>query len=116
MLFLLSLLSLSLASPSAPRDAGWSFEVVGQSGILALESMVISPTHVLFFDRAANDPLTINGHPAWGALWNLETSTSSPLNLLTDTFCASGVFLSNGTMVRVSSQQLEIRLSKMKLG
>lgn len=61
--------------------------------------MIVSPTLAIFFDRPSNDPLTINGHPAWGALWNLETNTATALNVLTDTFCASGSFLSNGTMV-----------------
>ncbi|KDR72992.1 hypothetical protein GALMADRAFT_158624 [Galerina marginata CBS 339.88] len=41
----------------------------------------------------------IDGHSAWGALWNLKTNTASPLRLVTDTFCATGGFLSNGTMV-----------------
>src|ERR1700761_1171373 len=100
---MLSLLTLVLAVPalSAPPAAPqWNFVKNGTSGILALESMIVSPTLAIFFDRAMNDPLMINGHPAWGALWNLETNTATPLDLLTDTFCASGSFLSNGTMVR----------------
>ncbi|KAF8965862.1 hypothetical protein BDZ97DRAFT_1810048 [Flammula alnicola] len=32
----------------------------------------------------------INNTPAWGALWNLETSTASPLRVISDTLCASG--------------------------
>ena len=91
------LTALSRAAPSAP---GWSFNLKkATSGIVALESIVVSPTLVVFFDRASNDPLQINNHSAWGALWNLETDTVTPLDLLTNSFCASGALLSNGTMV-----------------
>ena len=93
------LAALSRAATNAP---GWSFNLKKEtSGIVALESIVVSPNLVLFFDRASDDPLQINGHSAWGALWNLETSTVQPLDALTNTFCASGALLSNGTMVGV---------------
>lgn len=88
--------------PSAVLAAGesWHFVQNGTTGIIALESIIVSDTLAVIFDRATNDPLEIDGHPAWGALYNLETNTASPLNPVTDSFCASGGFLSNGTMVR----------------
>ena len=88
-----------LAAAASAAAAGWEFVEVGQSGVIALEVIIVSPTLAIFFDRATNDPLMIDGHAAWGALWNLETNKASALNLVTDTFCASGAFLSNGTMV-----------------
>ncbi|KAI0677743.1 glyoxal oxidase precursor [Trametes maxima] len=91
--------SLAAAAPAAP---GWRFDLKEvRSGIVALEAIVVSPTLVVFFDRASDDPLQINGHSAWGALWNLETSTVQPLDVLTNSFCASGALLSNGTMASV---------------
>ena len=64
--------------------------------------MIVSPTLAITFDRVNNGtPLKVDGHDAWGALWNLETNTATPLNIISDTFCASGGFLSNGTMVRI---------------
>ena len=93
------LASLATAAPSVP---GWKFNLMKEtSGIVALESIVVSPTLVVFFDRASNDPLQVNNHSAWGALWNLETSTVQPLNVLTNSFCASGALISNGSMVRL---------------
>lgn len=77
----------------------WNFVQNGTTGIVALEAIVVSPTLAVLFDRAQNDPLQINGHGAWGALWNFETNTATPLDLLSDSFCASGGILSNGTMV-----------------
>ncbi|KAI0774648.1 glyoxal oxidase N-terminus-domain-containing protein [Trametes elegans] len=91
--------TLAAAAPSTP---GWRFDLKQErSGIVALESIVVSPTLVVFFDRASDDPLQINNHSAWGALWNLETSTVRPVNVLTNSFCASGALLSNGTMASV---------------
>ncbi|KAJ7230655.1 glyoxal oxidase N-terminus-domain-containing protein, partial [Mycena pura] len=71
---------LSLAT-TAPAPA-WQFVQKGLSGIVALEAIVVSPTLVVFFDRATNDPLTTpDGKVAWGALWNLETNQATPLKL-----------------------------------
>ncbi|KAJ7065013.1 glyoxal oxidase N-terminus-domain-containing protein [Mycena amicta] len=93
------LFSLPRDGITAPAPA-WEFVLKGNSGIVALEAIVVSPTLVVFFDRATNDPLkTPDGKTAWGALWNLESNTASPLKLVSDSFCASGSILSNGTMV-----------------
>ncbi|EIM88141.1 glyoxal oxidase precursor [Stereum hirsutum FP-91666 SS1] len=87
---------LAIAEPS------WTFELQNTtSGIVALEAIVVSPTLVVFFDRASDDPLQIDNHSAWGALWDLETSTVQPLNVVTNSFCASGALLSNGTMASI---------------
>ena len=90
---------LGLAPRLVAASSGWHFVQNGTSGVVALESMVVSDNLVIFFDRATNDPLQVNGHTAWGSLYNLETNTASALDLKTDSFCASGGFLSNGTMV-----------------
>lgn len=84
-----------------PRAPEWTFTEVGNSGIVALEAIIVSPTLAVLFDRASNDPLQINNHSAWGALWNLETNEATALDVLTNSFCASGSLLSNGTMVSV---------------
>ena len=93
--------SVAVAAPAVP---GWRFDLKAErSGIVALESIVVSPTLALFFDRASDDPLQIDGHSAWGALWNLETSNVTAINVVTNSFCAGGALLSNGTMVRCST-------------
>ncbi|KAF5360734.1 hypothetical protein D9756_005107 [Leucocoprinus leucothites] len=102
-------LALALAARSAfATGKGWHFVQNGTSGIVALESIVVSDNLAIFFDRAANDPLEIDGHAAWGALWNIETNTASPLNPVTDSFCASGSLLSNGTMVSMGGNSPRI--------
>ncbi|KAJ6627899.1 glyoxal oxidase N-terminus-domain-containing protein [Mycena sp. CBHHK59/15] len=98
-----SLLSLAcLLLPGVTAAAQWQFVEVGTSGIVALEAIVVSPTLAIFFDRATNDPLhTADGKVAWGALWNFETNQPTALKLISDSFCASGSIMSNGTMASV---------------
>jgi hypothetical protein len=98
----LTALAFLLLSSAAVHAAEWKFVEKGTSGIVMLEAIVVSPTLVLTFDRATNDPLhTADGKVAWGALWNLETNTPTAVKLVSDSFCASGSILSNGTMVSV---------------
>lgn len=94
--FVALLLGAAFAAPSAPQ---WRFDLKqATTGIVALEAIVVSPTLVLMFDRLSNDPLQINNHSAWGALWDLETSSVRALDVVTNSFCASGALLSNGSM------------------
>lgn len=104
MLSILAALSFAVAAfcaPSASDAPQWRFDLKPNlSGIVALEAIVVNSSLVVMFDRATGDqPLQVDGHSAWGGLWDLETSTIRPLNVLTDSFCASGALLSNGTMV-----------------
>jgi hypothetical protein len=85
----------------------WTLVQNGTTGIVAIELMVVSPTLAIMFQRSANDPLQINKHSAWGALWNFKTNTASPLDMITNAFCASGGFLSNGTMISVGGNPAE---------
>ncbi|KAG5725297.1 hypothetical protein E4T56_gene12665 [Termitomyces sp. T112] len=107
MLPFLYLLATSLVVFAAPSSVGWHFIQNATTGIVPLEAIVVSPTLILLFDRVENDPLQINGAGAWGAFWNLETNKPTPISLISDSFCASGGFLSNGTMVSVAGNDVE---------
>ncbi|KAF9019754.1 copper radical oxidase [Hymenopellis radicata] len=104
---LFTVIAAAYKASAASESLGWHFVQNGTTGVLALEAMVVSPTLAIMFNRPSNDPLQINGHPAWGALWNFETNTASALDVLTDSFCASGAFLSNGTMVSLGGNPVE---------
>lgn len=96
---LLSFSLLPLLVTAAPSPQGWHFVQNGTTGIIPIEAIVVSPTLAILFDRVQGDPLQINEHTAWGALWNFETNTATPLDVVSDTWCGSGGLLSNGTMV-----------------
>jgi hypothetical protein len=69
------------------------------SGVAAMQISVVDNDHIVIFDKAENNPLQVNGHPAWGAIYTISTQAVRPLNLLTNSFCAGGGWLSNGTLV-----------------
>lgn len=81
--------------------AQWTLEQKGTTGVHAMQLAVISESHAIIIDKVEHNPLTIDGHPAWGALYNLKTHSVKPLNMQSNSFCAGGTFLSNGTLINV---------------
>ncbi|SCV66997.1 BQ2448_5643 [Microbotryum intermedium] len=59
------------------------------------------------FDKAENNPLQVNNHSAWGQIYTISTGKSRALNLLTNSFCAGGGWLSNGTLISVGGNPVE---------
>ncbi|KAJ7222621.1 glyoxal oxidase N-terminus-domain-containing protein [Mycena pura] len=106
--FALPLLS-AFTRANAQRTIQWTFVQNGTTGIIPVELITVSPTLMLMYDRADGNPLLLpDGEQAWAALWNLETNTPTPLDTATDTFCAGGGFISNGTLVSVAGQPVEV--------
>jgi hypothetical protein len=57
---------------------------------------------IIIYDKAENNALKgKNGGSAWGAIWDSRTSKVRALNLQTNSFCAGGGWISNGTMVNL---------------
>ncbi|KAF5352218.1 hypothetical protein D9758_009233 [Tetrapyrgos nigripes] len=107
-LVLTSVLASAIPSTiSQSEGLGWHFVQNGSTQLTALEAIVVSPTLLVVFDRVLGDPLQINGHQAWGALWNTETNNVTAIDVVTDTFCATGGILSNGTMLSIGGQPIE---------
>ncbi|KAJ7905801.1 copper radical oxidase [Mycena olivaceomarginata] len=92
-------------SPLLLAEAGpteeWILNQTGTTGVHAMQLAVISPTHALIVDKVEHNPLTINGHPAWAALYNLKTHDVTALSMQSNSFCAGGTFIGNGTMIIV---------------
>ncbi|KAF8136438.1 glyoxal oxidase N-terminus-domain-containing protein [Boletus edulis] len=98
----------SLSAPTgldngAQDDDGsqWSVVQRGSTGVAAMQLVVISSSHALIIDKVEHNPISIDGHPAWGALYNLDTQAVMPLKIQSNSFCAGGTFLSNGTLINV---------------
>ncbi|KAL0066472.1 hypothetical protein AAF712_006515 [Marasmius tenuissimus] len=88
-------------APRKPSEIEWSLVQKGSTGVNAMQLVVVSNTHVLLVDKVEHNPLTIDGHPAWASLYNLETHSARPVRLASNSFCAGGSFLANGTLVNV---------------
>lgn len=54
---------------------------------------------VYILDKAENNAAQINGHPAWGAYFDLNTQETHLMDAYTNVFCASGMHLPNGSFV-----------------
>jgi hypothetical protein len=88
--------------PKATRGLSvWTLTQKGTTGVHAMQLSIISATHALIIDKVEHNPLTVDGHPAWAALYNLENHNVKPLRMQSNSFCAGGTFLGNGTLINV---------------
>ncbi|PFH54121.1 copper radical oxidase [Amanita thiersii Skay4041] len=84
----------------------WDLFQKGSSGVSAMQLVIISPTHAIIIDKVEHNPLTISGHPAWAALYNLETHAVRALHMQSNSFCAGGTFLGNGTLINIGGNPI----------
>ena len=73
----------------------------GTSGVAAMQLVIVSETQAVIVDRVENNPLQYNRKPAWAALYGLETHVARALGIITNSFCAGGGFLGNGTLADI---------------
>ncbi|KAF7430278.1 hypothetical protein PC9H_005981 [Pleurotus ostreatus] len=64
-----------------------------------MQLAVVSETKAIIFDKVEANPLQTQGHSAWSAEIDLPSRTVRALNPITNTWCATGSFLSNGTFI-----------------
>lgn len=81
------------------------YQVVGNSVVAAQQLFLGDDHQVYIIDKAENNPTQINGHAAWAAVYDLDTNTATPLEVITNTFCACGGLLGNGTWLNVGGNQ-----------
>ncbi|KAF9265608.1 hypothetical protein L218DRAFT_986303 [Marasmius fiardii PR-910] len=88
----------------APRETpllDWSLLQKGSTGVNAMQLAVVTERTVLIIDKVEHNPLTVDGHPAWASEYDLHTHNVKPVRLQSNSFCAGGSFLGNGTLVNV---------------
>lgn len=69
------------------------------TGVNAQQLAIVTETTAILIDKVEDNPLTINGHPAWASEFDLITRKVRALNPSTNAWCATGGFLGNGTFV-----------------
>ncbi|KAF7338171.1 putative copper radical oxidase variant A [Mycena venus] len=96
-----SLLALWLATLSQPvlGSLAGSFADGGNTQISAMMMFVGNNEKVYILDKAEGNAAQINGHPAWGAVWDINTHETQVMDVATNVFCASGMHLPNGSFV-----------------
>ena len=84
---------------------GWSLVQRGLSGVSAMQLTIVSPTHAIIFDKVEHNYASIRGSPASSVLYDINTDELQPLFLESNSFCASGAFLSNGTLISIGGNR-----------
>ncbi|KAJ7175744.1 DUF1929-domain-containing protein [Mycena filopes] len=97
----LSLVALWLAvllDPARASLAG-TFADGGTTMVSAMMMFVGNAEKVYILDKAEGNAAQVNGHPAWGAVWDINTHETQVMDIATNSFCASGFHLPNGSFV-----------------
>ncbi|WWD21146.1 hypothetical protein CI109_105627 [Kwoniella shandongensis] len=103
LLHVLSLTAIAL-TPAYAQTAN-TFKYVGLSGVSAQQMFLGTMNKVYIVDKTENNNITINGHPAWASEYDLATNEPRPMDVLSNSFCAGGTVLGNGTWLNVGGNQ-----------
>lgn len=97
----------TLPAPGQPTHTPvpGSFEIIGSSYVSAQQIFLGKPDKVYFIDKVEGNPTLIDGHPAWASEWTLGSNTQRAMDAVTNTFCAGGNVLGNGTWLNVGGNQ-----------
>ena len=66
------------------KRQNWTLTQPGTTGVLAMMMAVVSPTQLLIVDRTAHNPLRVDGHNAWAAVYSLTSNTARPVRVQTN--------------------------------
>ncbi|KDR70229.1 hypothetical protein GALMADRAFT_230209 [Galerina marginata CBS 339.88] len=97
----LPFLAAIVASSSFPVRAvtAGSFADGGNTLVSAMMLFLGNTDKVYILDKAEGNKAQVNGHAAWGAVWDIGTRTSTTMDVRTNVFCSSGMHLPNGSFV-----------------
>jgi hypothetical protein len=90
-------LVLSSLSLSAAAQKAGSIVQAGSTLVSAMMMFLGNEEMVYILDKTQGNAVQIDGHPAWGSVWNINTHQATTMNVVTNTFCASGMHLPNGS-------------------
>lgn len=88
---------------AVPQDN--TFEIVGNSGVSAQQLFLGKQNKVYIVDKTENNPVSVNGHPAWATEYDIDTNEFRVMDIRTNSFCAGGNVLGNGTWLNVGGNQ-----------
>ncbi|KAK0192267.1 glyoxal oxidase N-terminus-domain-containing protein [Armillaria mellea] len=80
-------------------EGNWTLLQQGTTGVSGMQLAIVSETTAIIYDKVEHNTLTVNGHVAWAVEVDLNALTVRALNPLSNSWCATGSFLGNGTLV-----------------
>ncbi|KAG8747997.1 hypothetical protein FRC10_009749 [Ceratobasidium sp. 414] len=96
---------LNRAAQPTRKGTPGAFEIVGESGVSAQQLFLGAPNKVYIIDKVENNPISVSGHPAWATEYDIETNTYRAMDIVTNTFCAGGNMLGDGSWINVGGNQ-----------
>ncbi|WWD18903.1 hypothetical protein CI109_103359 [Kwoniella shandongensis] len=85
------------------------FEEVGDTGISAQMMFLGNNKKIYILDKSENNPISITGkygtHPAWAVEYDYQTNQYRTMDVFSNTFCAGGAVMGNGTWVVFGGNQ-----------
>ncbi|PIL35941.1 hypothetical protein GSI_01601 [Ganoderma sinense ZZ0214-1] len=91
--------------PSTNQAPLGQFKIVGDSIVSAQQLFLGTTDKVYIVDKVENNPTKINGHPAWAAEYSISKNSGRAMDVVTNSFCAGGAALGNGTWLNVGGNQ-----------
>ncbi|KAG2123080.1 copper radical oxidase [Suillus clintonianus] len=92
----LAFVLVASSSLASAQQAG-SIVQIGNTQVSAMMMFLGNEEKVYILDKTEGNAASIDGHPAWGAVWDVNTHSAQTMEVLTNTFCASGMHLPNGS-------------------
>ncbi|QRW03532.1 glyoxal oxidase [Ceratobasidium sp. AG-Ba] len=87
--------------------AAWTFNSGGTTGVGAMQLAVLNDQTVIIIDKLEKNPLhDSSDRPVWADVYTIASQALRPLKLITNSFCATGSWLSNGTLVNFGGNPL----------
>ncbi|KAL5504866.1 hypothetical protein ACEPAH_7529 [Sanghuangporus vaninii] len=93
-----ALLAALLPTAALAQSAG-SFEDAGDTLVSAMMMFVGNDEKIYILDKAESNAAQINGHPAWGSVYDIASRSTTLMDVTTNVFCASGMHLPNGSFI-----------------
>ncbi|KAJ7141391.1 glyoxal oxidase N-terminus-domain-containing protein [Mycena epipterygia] len=96
-----------VSSPAQPTSTGaiGEFELLGSTLVSAQQMFLGTLDKIFILDKVENNKAQIDGHPAWASEYALGTNAQRPMNAVTNTFCAGGNVLGNGSWINIGGNQ-----------
>ncbi|KAI1795615.1 copper radical oxidase [Ganoderma leucocontextum] len=95
----------SPGQPSTNQAPLGQFKIVGDSIVSAQQLFLGTTDKVYIVDKVENNPAKINGHPAWASEYSISKNSGRAMDVVTNSFCAGGTALGNGTWLNVGGNQ-----------
>ncbi|PWZ00931.1 Glyoxaloxidase 2 [Testicularia cyperi] len=89
------LAAVLLGSAAEAQKAG-TMSVVGNSGVSAQMMFLGTEQKVYILDKTENNPVKVNGHPAWATEYDINSNSYRTMDVRSNTFCAGGMSLGDG--------------------